>query len=152
MKLSARIDQANSIGQALGLIVQALSADSGTVHLIGDDGLLHLAATTPGLPPAVLETIQRIPVGKGMAGLAVERGRPVDACNIQTDRSGDVRPGARASGLAGAIVVPIYRGEEVVGALGVANRTERAFSEAETQDLLEAGRALALANLQSGAG
>ena len=37
----------------------------------------------------VLATIATIPVGKGMAGLAVERGRPVDACNLQTDASGD---------------------------------------------------------------
>ena len=78
-----------------------------------------------------------------MAGLAVERRRPVDACNIQTDQSGDVRPGALATGLAGAVVVPIFRGNEVIGALGVANRAARTFSEAEIAELLAAGRAIA---------
>ncbi len=143
MNVSVRMIDAQSLDDALALIVRDLETDTATLHFLAEDGLLHLAAATPGLPPAVLSTIQVIPVGKGMAGLAVERRRPVDACNIQTDRSGDVRPGARATGLAGAVVVPVFRNDEVVGALGVANKGERAFSEAETNYLLRAGRALA---------
>lgn len=124
-------------------IVDRFSADSGTLHYLGPDGLLHLAAASPGLPEHVLAIIREIPVGKGMAGLAVERCAPVDACNIQTDTSGDVRPGARATGLAGSIVVPIFLEDKVIGALGVANRTERTFTEAETEALIAEGRALA---------
>ena len=41
------------------------------------------------------------------------------------------------------MVVPIFRDADVIGALGVANRGERTFSEAETRDLIEAGRTLA---------
>ncbi len=129
--------------EALARVVERMGADSGTIHLIGADGMLHLAATTPGFPEFLLKTISVIPVGKGMAGLAVERGKPVNACNIQTDTSGDVRPGAAATGMAGAIVVPIFRGEEVIGALGVANRGERTFGAEEIEDLIEAGRAIA---------
>jgi GAF domain-containing protein len=132
-----------SLGEELTSIVKAFGADSGTVHFLEPDRFLHLAAATSGLPETVLATIARIPVGKGMAGLAVERGCPVDACNIQTDRTGDVRPGARATGLAGALVVPIFRGTEIIGALGIGNRGERRFTEVEAQDLMEAGRRLA---------
>jgi L-methionine (R)-S-oxide reductase len=78
-----------------------------------------------------------------MAGLAVERKQPVNACNIQTDTSGDVRPGARATGLQGSVVVPILKDDVAVGALGVANRRERTFTVAEEALLLEIGRALA---------
>lgn len=133
-------------GQAqaqLDAIVAGIGADSGTLHFLGADGQLHLAAATAGMPEPVLRTIATIPVGKGMAGLAVERRRPVDACNIQTDSSGDVRPGARATQMAGAIVVPVFDGDTVVGALGVANRAERRFSDEEIAGLLEAGRGLA---------
>lgn len=129
--------------EALARIVRHLKADSGTIHLIGADGMLHLTAATPGFPEAVLKTITVIPVGKGMAGLAVERGEPIDACNIQTDTSGDVRPGALATGLAGAIVVPVFRGEDIIGSLGVANRGERTFTEEEIETLLSAGRSVA---------
>ncbi|WP_291171650.1 GAF domain-containing protein [Hyphomicrobium sp.] len=124
-------------------IVGLMGADSGTIHFLESDGLLHLAAASPGMPEHVLTIIREIPVGKGMAGLAVERRAPVDACNIQTDTSGDVRPGARATGLAGSIVVPIFEGADVVGALGIANRAERVFTEAEITRLIAAGRDLA---------
>ncbi len=124
----------------LDRIVGKFAADSGTIHLMGDDGMLHLAAASAGMPEAVLAIIQTIPVGKGMAGLAVERRQAVNACNIQTDTSGDVRPGARATAMAGAVVVPIFRGEDVIGALGVANRSERTFTDEEIAGLLQAGR------------
>jgi GAF domain-containing protein len=139
-----------ALERALDLAIRGLDAESGTLHVRGDDGLLHLAAHHVSLPPPVLEAIRRIPVGKGMAGLAVERGVPVTACNLQTDDSGDVRPGARQTGLAGSIVVPLMDGERPVGALGVANRGERTFTDAEQELLLDIGRAIArrLAALQ----
>lgn len=130
--------------EALTLVVGELGADSGTIHYLGADGFLHLAAASAGMPEQVLAMIQIIPVGKGMAGLAVERREPVNACNIQTDSSGDVRPGARATAMAGALVVPIFRDDEVIGALGVANRSERTFTDLEIARLIEAGRALAV--------
>ena len=131
--------------EVLAAVVARLAADSGTLHLMGTDGQLHLAAASAGIPSFVIETVRTVAVGKGMAGLAVERRRPVDACNIQTDETGDVRPGAKATGLQGSIVVPLMNGDEPLGALGVANRSERTFSENEQNLLLEAGRGIARA-------
>jgi L-methionine (R)-S-oxide reductase len=128
---------------ALARILERFSADSGTIHMLGGDGLLHLKAASRGIPQFVLDTVKTVPVGKGMAGLAVERKEPVNSCNIQTDATGDVRPGARATGLQGSIVVPILRGDDAVGALGVANHRERTFTDAEATLLLEVGRLLA---------
>ena len=64
-------------------------------------------------------------------------------CNLQTDTSGVARPEAKATGAQGTLCVPIFRGERVVGTLGVGVRGERTFSEGETEALLAAGRALA---------
>ncbi len=128
---------------ALGQILTRMNADSGTIHLLGDDGVLHLKAASVGIPQVVLDTIRDVPVGKGMAGLAVERKQPVNACNIQTDASGDVRPGARATGLQGSVVVPLLHGDNAIGALGVATRRERTFTGEEEELLLEIGRVLA---------
>jgi GAF domain-containing protein len=125
-------------------ILQHFAADSGTIHLLGPDGALHLAAASRGIPPVVLDTIRTVPVGKGMAGLAVERNEPVTACNIQTDASGDVRPGARATGLLGSIVVPIVRNGKATGALGIANHRERTFTEQETDLLLRVAARLGI--------
>ena len=118
--------------------IASVEADSGTIHLLGPDGLLHLRAAR-NIPAEVEDKVRLVPVGKGMAGLTVERNAPVDACNIQTDTSGDVRPGAKATGMEGAIVVPIRRGGSPIGALGVANRRERTFTADEQEKLLRVG-------------
>lgn len=142
MDIVAKVKQARELSEALGFVVRGFGADTGTLHFLESDGLLHLKASNGNFPPPVLAVINKIPVGKGMAGLAVERAQPVDACNIQTDTSGDVRPGAKATGMEGAIVVPVFDGPRVVGALGIANRKERSFSEQEKEALIAAGRAL----------
>lgn len=143
MTLAQRIAAAADDDAALAHVVDHFAADSGTLHFMAADERLHLAAHSSAMPEVVLEKIRVIPVGKGMAGLAVERRAPVDACNIQTDTSGDVRPGARRTGMAGAIVVPILRADQVVGTLGIANRAERTFTDGEIEELMEAGRAFA---------
>ena len=131
--------------QVLEQSIAALGAESGSLHLLGPDGVLHLTVSS-GLPAPVMEIVRLVPVGKGMAGLAVERREPVSACNIQSDSTGNVRPGARATGMEGAIVVPVLTaGGAAIGALGVANRSSRTFTETETALLLEVGRAIAAA-------
>lgn len=142
MHFTECIKASASDDDALAEIIRHFAADSGTVHRLGPDGNLHLATASRGMPEVVLEKIRTIPIGKGMAGLAVERRAPVDACNIQTDTSGDVRPGALATGMSGAIVVPMFRDGEIIGTLGIANRLERTFTAEEIEALLDAARCL----------
>ena len=129
--------------QALSRILAALEAETGTVHRLRPDGLLHLEQHAGGIPNALLPVIRRIPVGKGMAGLAAERAEPVQVCNLQTDASGTVRPEARSTGMRGSICVPMMKGGRLVGVLGVAVAHERDFSDSEAAWLLEAGAILA---------
>lgn len=136
------VAEAANLESALSRVLEELKADSGTIHLTGEDGILHLAAAV-NIPAPVQDIVRVVPVGKGMAGLAAERRVPVTACNIQTDASGDVRPGARATGLEGAIALPMLAGDRVTGVLGVANYRERTFSEEEVETLMAAGRVLA---------
>ena len=142
------IDQAMAANEpyavSLALVLEHFAADSGTIHTRAGE-FLELAAASPGMPDVVLEKIRTIPIGKGMAGLAAERRAPVDTCNLQTDTTGDVRPGAKATGLQGSICVPCFAGEEVVGTLGIANHGEREFTPEETELLLEAGRRIGAA-------
>jgi L-methionine (R)-S-oxide reductase len=131
--------------ERLALIIQHFACDSGAIHLLGEDGMLHLKANGPGMPDFVLDKIRVIPVGKGMAGLCVERNAPVDSCNIQTDTTGDVQPGAKPTGLQGSIVVPIRDTIDgpAKGALGIATRSERTFTENEIDELMEYAMVLA---------
>jgi hypothetical protein len=69
-----KIRAAKELSEALGCLVRHFAADTVTLHLLEEDGMLHLKALSGQFPPPVLAIIQKIPVGKGMAGLAVERG------------------------------------------------------------------------------
>ena len=149
MRFLDQIQPALSAGQlqeVLRLTMAHFHADTGTIHLLEADGVLHLKAASAGIPEPVLKAVERVPVGKGMAGLAVERKEPVSVCNLQTDASGNARPGAKATGMEGALVVPIMKEAEAVGALGIANREARTFTAEETAELLDIGRAVAAKN------
>ena len=141
--LQAAQEASSDPKQALQLALTHFSADTGTLHRLGADGMLHLEAWAGSIPEALLPVIQTIPVGKGIAGLAVERKAPVDICNLQTDTSGQARPGAKSIGVQGSICVPMMRGDDAIGALGIATAKERVFTEAETEELMALGRALA---------
>jgi signal transduction protein with GAF and PtsI domain len=109
----------------------------GTLHsLERDSGVLRLCAHR-GLPEALLARVQRIPIGKGMAGLAAERRVPVQVCNLQTDTSGAAKPAAKETGMQGSCAVPILFADRLCGVLGVAKPVECEFSEAEIAALLQ---------------
>lgn len=132
--------------RALDAILAATGTTSGTVHLLDASGATMRLVAAKEIPPPVLEKIRTIPVGKGMAGVAVEKKQPVTTCNLQQDDAGGViRQGARATGVQGALALPLLDGERAVGALGVATREPRDFSRQEIDQLLEIGRALARA-------
>jgi L-methionine (R)-S-oxide reductase len=124
----------------LAAILGRFAADTGTIHRLDGDVLLLEAEV--GLPPPVVAIVRRVPVGKGMAGLAAERNAPVSSCNIQVDTTGDVRPGARQTGVNGAIVVPIRdEAGAVRGTLGIGVHREYEYDTDEIARLLaEAAR------------
>jgi L-methionine (R)-S-oxide reductase len=146
MNLLDQIQPALNTGDledVLRLTMEHFRADTGTIHLLESDGILHLKAASAGIPQPVLDAVRLVPIGKGMAGLAVQRKEPVSVCNLQTDASGAARPGAKATGMEGALVVPLLIGDEAVGALGIANRAPRSFTPEETALLTSVGRAIA---------
>lgn len=115
----------------------------GTVHVLDStDGQLHLMAQR-GLPPPMLDKVAVIPIGKGMAGIAAERRTPVQVCNLQTDASGVVRPGAKMTQMAGSLAAPMLDGTTLRGVLGVAKPVAYEFTPGETQLLLDVGACVA---------
>lgn len=123
-------------------VTQHFDCPVGTLHLLAEDGLLHLAAQR-GLPQPVLDKVQVIPIGKGMAGIAAQRREPVQVCNLQTDASGVVRPGAKLTQMEGSLAAPMLDGDRLHGVLGVAKPVAYDFTAAEQQLLLAIGTTIA---------
>ena len=127
--------------EALAASLLHFGCQAGTVHLLRE-GALKLAAYS-GIPPHVAQIFETVPIGKGIAGLAAERRTPITICNLQTDASGQARPGAKATGMEGSLAVPMLAGGELRGVLGIAKADAYDWSEGETQLLLQIAARLA---------
>ncbi len=125
----------------LEAFLTARGAVSGTVHRLrtqpeGEPALAIVAAVR--IPEKVIAVTRTIPRGRGMAGLAWERGVAVSTCNLTTDTTGDVRPGAKAVDAKAAAAVPVFdaRGE-LRAVVGIAWNDERDLDDATLASLSE---------------
>jgi hypothetical protein len=115
---------------------------AGTVHLCPTPDELTLAAAVH-IPDMVKQLVQRVPRGKGMAGLALERDEPISTCNIKTDATGQVRPGARAVNAKAGVALPVHDAAgQVRAVVGVAFVDEKTLSESELHELAKAAATL----------
>jgi hypothetical protein len=79
-----------------------------------------------------------------MAGLALERGETVQTCNLQEDRSGAVKPGAKAVNAQAAIAMPVRNATgSIVAVVGAAFAGEREIQGEELDSLQRAAESLA---------
>jgi L-methionine (R)-S-oxide reductase len=116
-------------------------AVSGTVHLLENGGLSLASAFN--IPEKVCQVVAWVPYGKGMAGLALERGVPVETCNLKEDESGAVKSGARAVNAKAAVAIPVKTAAGAVYAVvGIAFADERRFSESDLARLTESAATL----------
>jgi GAF domain-containing protein len=128
--------------ETLREVLKQFRSETGTIHrLDAGQQSLHLVAQA-GLPPPVVEVVRTIPIGKGIAGQVVARGGPVTLCNLQTDAGGVVRPGARSSGVGGALCVPLRNDGKIVGTLGIGTLRPYEYTPEETCALEEIGRTI----------
>lgn len=121
--------------------VSAHGGVAGTVHVRNGDALTLAAALN--IPPPVIQKTQVIPRGKGMAGLAWERGRIVSTCDLTTDQTGDVQPGAKAVNAQAAAAIPVHDAAgDLRAVVGIAFLGERDFTAAELEGFARAAAAL----------
>ena len=132
-------DLTSNVENILRETLQQFRSETGTIHLLdAEKQLLHLKAQV-GLPPQMLDIVKTIPVGKGIAGQVAAQNKPVTICNLQTDSSGVAKPGAKQTGVGGALCVPIRAGDKLVGTLGIGTVRPYEYTADETRQLEEIG-------------
>jgi hypothetical protein len=134
-------DTPAAVEQWLQSFVSGNGGAAGTVHRVEDGELVLRAAYN--IPEPVRRITARIPRGKGMAGLALERNQPVSTCNLKTDNTGDVRPGAKAVDAKAAVALPVHdSGGQVRAVVGIAYADERDLDDAQLAELSTRAKAL----------
>jgi hypothetical protein len=127
---------ANETDAWLEHLLKHVGAVAGTVHVREGDGLRLMSSVN--IPDFVRKTVEYVPNGKGMAGIALDTGKPVQTCNLKDDTSGNVRPGAKAVNAKAAVAMPVRDGSgAIVAVVGVAFNDEREVPEQEVRDLME---------------
>jgi hypothetical protein len=116
-------------------------AMAGTEHVRrGED--LELVAML-NIPPPVVAAVRHVPRGKGMAGLAQVRKQPVQTCNLQTDNSGNIKPGAKAVDARAAVALPVFDpAGEVRAVVGLAFMEEGEIASERERAMLNAASSL----------
>jgi hypothetical protein len=104
-----------SMNQWLRGLLDRHGAIAGTVHVVRGDALEISAAHN--IPPKVVEVTAKIPLGKGMAGLAWQHDKPISTCNLKEDDTGAVKPGAKAVDGKAAVALPVHESSGVVRAV-----------------------------------
>ena len=137
--------QINEAAQSwLAAFLSKAGAVAGTVHFHQKGGLV--LAASQNIPEKVREIVAWVPSGKGMAGLALERGEPVQTCNLQEDRTGAVKPGAKAVDARAAVAIPVRdQYGAIIAVVGAAFADDREIAGAELERLQ--GATASLANL-----
>ena len=136
------IKEAHSIldwQQLLSDIIRAFDCSTGTIHTLDPETKTLKLEAQQGIPAFLLPKMSRIPIGKGMAGIAAERRQPVEMCNLQTDDSGVARPAAKETKVEGSLAVPMLLEGALFGTLGIAKPVPYDFTEAEKNTLMQIG-------------
>ncbi|MGE0883254.1 MAG: GAF domain-containing protein [Blastocatellales bacterium] len=124
-------------------LIEKLGGIAGTVHMQRGDDLYLTAAHN--IPPSVIAIVAQVPHGKGMAGVAQVKKAPVQTCNLQTDESGKIKPGARAVNAQSAIAAPVLNDAgEVLAVVGIAWNEEGEINPEEEQAIMKLSATLPL--------
>lgn len=116
-------------------------AVAGTVHVQRGEDLYLTAAHN--IPPQVAAIVAHVPHGKGMAGVAQVKKEPVQTCNLKTDETGNIKPGAKAVDAQAAIALPVLDEAGAVRAVvGIAWGKEGEIGQAEEQAMMKLAAAL----------
>jgi len=126
----------------LATVVSSFDCTTGTLHFLDQETQLLKVQAHIGVPDFLLPKLATIPIGKGMAGIAAERKKPVEMCNLQTDDSGVARPAAKETKVEGSVAAPLLLDDTLYGVIGIGKRVPYDFTEAETQELMAIGEAI----------
>jgi L-methionine (R)-S-oxide reductase len=117
-------------------LIAQLGGVAGTVHVQRGEDLYLTAAHN--IPPDIVKIVAHVPHGKGMAGVAQMKKEPVQTCNLQTDESGNIRPGAKTINAQAAIALPVFNSVGAVRAVvGIAWIQEGEIGAVEQQRMME---------------
>lgn len=142
-KISEQLEESTINWQSvLEATITHFDCSTGTLHFLKPNTSILELQAQKGIPEFLLPKVSAIPIGKGMAGIAAERMKPVEMCNLQTDKSGVARPAAKETKVEGSLAAPLIRKDTLYGTIGIAKPVPYDFTEEEIAVLMAIGEAI----------
>jgi L-methionine (R)-S-oxide reductase len=123
----------------LSEVITYFECSTGTIHVLDQNSSLLHVKSHQGIPEFLIPKLSIIPVGKGMAGIAAQRKKAVEMCNLQADSSGVARPAAKETKVEGSLAAPMLLNGILFGTIGIAKPVSYDFTKKEIDELLEIG-------------
>ena len=117
------------------LTLELLHFDAGTIHLADDDARRAKLRYVTGLPDTAVEAIREIPLNEPPYAAFLVEPKPLFLDGHEVSRV----PHVAELGLKSLAVVPLYRYDEIIGALNVGSFKRHTFSQAEKELLIAIG-------------
>ena len=145
--LASDLQLGSVLQRLVAQVAELLEADAADCYLLDHDRNVLRCEAVYGLPTDLLGF--EFPADRGVAGRALQEGRPV-AAEAYGELESPV-PSRAYADFTGALVAPLRWGDAVQGVLGVGTRGDRSFSDedAELLDVYAGLAALALANARA---
>lgn len=142
-KISEQLEESTINWQSvLEATISHFDCSTGTLHFLKPNTSILELQAQKGIPDFLMPKVSAIPIGKGMAGIAAERMKPVEMCNLQTDKSGVARPAAKETKVEGSLAAPLIRKDTLYGTIGIAKPVPYDFTEEEIAVLMAIGEAI----------
>ena len=139
-ELTERVDLADVAQRVVDAVGPLFRARAAGLRLVQPDGTL-LGVAFAGLMKEWFPPGHVAPAGSMISGRAIAEGRPVRTANVFSDQAvsvpDDVRAGMTAAGDGAVLAVPLRVKGAIIGALSIADRPGRVFTQTETE-LLQA--------------
>lgn len=117
---------------ALNKLLEVTGVDSGDVYLLDEKAGELILKGQKGISPEVVPLIERLKIGEGVAGAAIQQGNVITINDIEAaPRSMTVN--ARKTGAKSVVSVPISIRDKVLGVLDLVSHTKRTFTEDEVE-------------------
>jgi len=132
--LYATLDPVSLLRKVAQRVYQTFGHEVVYVFMLSEDrAWLELHASATSKPQLDLPRGARYPVTEGIVGRAVRAGATQIVANLHADP--DYMPRAPTRRLQSALIVPLRRGEEVIGAISILSAGPDAFSDLESDAL-----------------
>lgn len=132
--ISQTLDLESILRDALTKAIEVTETESGGIYLLEEDGETLSLKSHMGLPQELVVTFSKLKVGQGVAGIAVKTGKPL-TIDVAQYPSPELLAPLIKEGIVSIAGVPFVAKGKVIGAMSLAYKKPRPFSQ-EYMDVL----------------